>query len=230
MISVRIHGGSVAELHALPMPTEGNGVELWHMRPHAPAIAMGSGQKPDLFLQDRLRADGLELGGRRSGGGAVFIDPSAVVWVDLLVPKSSELYSGDLVEMFERIGGLWQAALASCGVTSVLYEAGDDAPSSRRDEARLACWAGTGWGELLVDGYKIVGLSQRRTRWGARVQGMAVLNGSAARVVDYLAIEPDRAAKVRRAIGQAVSIDVGIDDVVAALAAKATARLGSPSV
>ncbi len=180
--TVRQFTGSVAELHAIPMPTQGDAAELWVMRPTAPAVAMGSSQRSDQFDLDRLRTDGVRLASRRSGGGAVFIDPSVTVWIDVVAPKSSPLYSAELTENFLLVGRSWQTALASLGVaTELCVESG-----GRSAESSLACWAGLGWGELTVGDAKIVGLSQRRTRWGSRVQAMAVLDGSSARVADYL--------------------------------------------
>lgn len=220
MIAIHHHAGSASELHALAMPTEGETVQLWRMAPSAPALVMGSGQKPALFRREKLQADGVELGGRRSGGGAVFIDPAGVAWADLLVPKVSPLWSQDLVETFERVGQLWHQALTACNVDAAVYAAGvADVPSSRNEVARLACWAGNGWGEILRGETKIVGLSQRRTRWGARVQGMAVLNGSATRVVDYLDVDPDVADAVRSSIGSVAPIRVSPDALLDALAA-----------
>lgn len=174
--------GAAEELHARPMPTTGDHAELWVMRPTAPALVMGSSQKSDLFDLDRLHADGVELASRRSGGGAVFIDPAAIVWIDVLAPRSSELWSSDLSENFLIVGRVWQQALHSLGVATQLCA---EAPK-KSDAATLACWAGVGWGELTVGAAKIVGLSQRRTRWGARVQGMAVLDASSEQVGAYL--------------------------------------------
>ena len=53
---------------------------------------------------------------------------------------------------------------------------------------------------------KIVGLSQRRTRWGARVQAMAMLDDSARQVALYLRGEPEWRDSVARTIGH---VDVG---------------------
>lgn len=174
--------GTAAELHALPMPTAGEIAELWVMRPTAPAVVMGSSQRPDHFDEQRLRDDDVALSPRRSGGGAVFIDPTSTVWIDVLAPRSSQLWSTDLVENFLIIGRLWHQALWSVGIeTEVCVES-----PGRTDASALACWAGIGWGELVIGSAKIVGLSQRRTRWGSRVQAMAVVDGSSVRVVDYL--------------------------------------------
>lgn len=180
--------GTAAELHALPMPTEGEIAELWVMCPSACAVVMGSSQHPDRFDEQRLRDDDVALSPRRSGGGAVFIDPASTVWIDVLAPRSSQLWSTDLAENFLIVGRLWHQALQSIGIETELCV---ESPE-RTDASALVCWAGTGWGELLIGPAKIVGLSQRRTRWGSRVQAMAVVDGSSARVVDYLVPE-DRA-------------------------------------
>jgi lipoate---protein ligase len=37
--------------------------------------------------------------------------------------------------------------------------------------SELVCFAGIGPGEVMLDGRKLVGLSQRRTRDGVRIQG-----------------------------------------------------------
>jgi lipoate-protein ligase A len=173
----------------MAMPTEGEQTELWVMRPSGRAVAMGSSQKPATFAADELDRDGIELAERRSGGGAVFIDPAGIVWIDVLAPRSSRLWHRDLVQNFLIVGHLWQHALAELGVvTEIVTESPDRTPASS-----LACWAGHGWGELVIGDAKLVGLSQRRTRWGSRVQAMAVVDASAAQVAHYLAAEHRRA-------------------------------------
>lgn len=182
--------GATAELHHEPMPTAGERVEMWIMRPTSVSIAMGSSQQPDQFDEQRLAADHIALASRRSGGGAVFIDPAATVWIDVVGPRTSWLWSPDLAKNFVAVGRLWQQALAEVGVEAELWnQAGE-----RTTASSLACWAGLGWGELHLAGTKVVGLSQRRTRWGVRVQCMAVLDDSAARVADYFADRSDRSA------------------------------------
>lgn len=187
--------GSAEELHALPMPTAGETTEVWQLRPNAPALVMGSAQRPGDFDRSRLERDAVDLAPRRSGGGAVFIAPSSVLWVDVLAPRSSDLWSTDLGETFVRTGAIWQQALRTCGIETELFMS---APA-KSDVARLACWAGLGWGELTIEGSKVLGLSQRRTRWGARIQAMLVLDSSSQRVADYLPAEHQ--ASVRAHIG-----------------------------
>ena len=182
----RVITGSAAELHAVPLPTvdqptANDEAELWVMQPTAPALVMGSSQKPEQFDTKRLADEGIELAGRRSGGGAVFIEPASTVWIDLLAPRSSPWWSADLAENFVLVGEVWRRALSSLGIETDMCS---EAPT-RTDAATLACWAGVGWGELTIDGAKVLGLSQRRTRWGSRVQAMAVLDDSSTRAADY---------------------------------------------
>ncbi len=200
--------GTAAELHALAHPTveeptRSGGAELWIMRPSAPALVMGSSQKPEQFDQQRLAADGVQLASRRSGGGAVFIEPSATVWIDLVAPRSSNLWSNELTENFLIVGQAWQRALSSLGIETDLCT---ESPK-RTAASTLACWAGVGWGELTLPPTtaKLVGLSQRRTRWGARVQAMAVLDTSVLRVADYL-LAADRRTVRDELVSAAVSV------------------------
>ena len=85
---VEHHEGTAAELHALAMPEGDAGPALWVLRPVAPALVMGSAQREADFDVDLLQTDGVALAPRRSGGGAVFIEPAGVVWVDVLAPLS----------------------------------------------------------------------------------------------------------------------------------------------
>lgn len=212
MVDHEVVRGTAGELHARPMPTDGERTELWVMRPTSTALVMGSSQRPEQFDNQKLAADGVQLASRRSGGGAVFINPASTVWIDVVAPRSSSLWSNELAENFLIVGRIWQQALAELGVTTNLCA---ESPE-RTDASSLACWAGIGWGELSVGSSKVVGLSQRRTRWGVRVQAMAVLDRSSARVSDYLHA-PDRST-VREAL-----VATALEPSVAAVEAAALA-------
>lgn len=217
-VRLETHRGTAAALHALPFPDD-SGARIWHMRPAGPALVMGSGQSADLFDRAGLARAGVELAPRRSGGGAVWIDPASTVWIDVFAPRGSPLYAEDLTTTFVLVGRVWQRAFAASGVHLDLARQAPKDPL-----ARWVCWAGVGWGELFLPGHlggtsrggpvaKVLGLSQRRTRWGARVQGMAVVDGSAVRAADWFA-DPGapRAATLRSRIGAKVDlVDVGLD-------------------
>lgn len=201
------HSGSVEYLHALPMPVadDAEGPQLWVLRPTGPAVVRGSAQKPDLFDGEYLQANGVELAGRRSGGAAVWIEPASVVWIDVLAPRGSPMWSDDLVQTFLGVGRRWQQALQTCGIESELVERAPE----RGGASDLACWAGLGWGEVVVGGAKVVGLSQRRTRWGARVQCMAVIDDTPQRVATaFSGLGDAERTAMFEAIG---SVDLGVE-------------------
>ena len=51
-----------------------------------PALVLGSTQRAEV-VDERACADaGVEVVRRRSGGGAVLLEPGAVVWFDVVVP------------------------------------------------------------------------------------------------------------------------------------------------
>lgn len=209
------HQGSAKELHALALPVSAD-EQLWVLRPSAPALVMGSAQSETDFDLDALARDRIALAPRRSGGGAVFIEPAGTVWVDVLAPRGSRYWSDDLGDTFLRVGERWQAALRQRGVDSEIVRESPD----RSPQARLACWAGVGWGEVTVDGAKIVGLSMRRTRWGARIQGMAVIDASADRAPTWLlGLEAGDREALRSRIGH-VALDIDRDELETAVIAE----------
>jgi len=163
---VERHRGSAADLHALEWPDPLVST-VWLLQVDAPALVLGSTQKADTVDVDRLAADGIELARRRSGGGAVLLEPDASVWVDVLVPRDDPRWVDDVGRSFAWLGSAWVAALADLGVGDARVHAG--ALQCGRF-GKQVCFAGIGPGEVTVDGVKIVGLSQRRTRAGARFQ------------------------------------------------------------
>ena len=102
----------------------------------------------------RAAAAGYSVARRRSGGGVVAVAADEVVWVDI-------------------VGDAWCRALQSLGVTAGL--AVHPGAPLRRELGRVVCFAGLGAGEVTAADttgrpHKLVGLSQRRGRWGARFQ------------------------------------------------------------
>jgi lipoate-protein ligase A len=214
--------GTVAELHRRdPVAGSGRVVEL--MQPTAPALVLGSAQRDDVVDAAAVAARGLAVARRRSGGGAVLVDPASCCWLDLVVPRGDALWDDDVVRSFGWVGETWAAALGSLGVAATVAPA----PRPPDDAGRLVCFAGLGAGEVLVGGRKVVGLSQRRTRGHARFQCMAytgdLLPGA---VLDLLAV-PDGWARaaLRAAVDQGAT---GVAADPAALAEAVVAHLPGP--
>ena len=144
------------------MPPDARRRISW-LRPTAPAVILGSAS-PDPF---RGRQVGLVR--RRSGGGLVWLDPGISSWIDVFVPAGDPLWCADVSQAFHWLGRTLAAAFSAVGIPAEMhggpYEAG---PSDG-----LVCFASLGPGEVVVEGQKLVGISQRRTREGARFQCIA---------------------------------------------------------
>lgn len=167
--SIQHLSARAAELHRLEQVAN-SGRQVQVMDFEGGAVVLGSTQSPELLDHSRVRARGFDVVRRRSGGGVVLLVPGQTLWVDFLIPAGDPLLSDDVGRSFLWLGRLWAAALAQLGVDAV-RETG-----SRADElGRLVCFAAVGPGEITVDGRKVVGFSQRRTRAGSRFQSAALL-------------------------------------------------------
>jgi lipoate-protein ligase A len=128
----------------------------------------------------------IEVVRRRSGGGAVLVEPGAVVWVDVVVPRDDPLWDDDVGRAFWWLGEVWAAALRSLGAEEVEAYRGPMLPVPL---ARVVCFAGLGPGEVTVGGRKAVGMAQRRTRDGALFQCAVNLRWDGARLAELLGLE-----------------------------------------
>jgi lipoate-protein ligase A len=167
--------GPAQVLHDLGVPSERlvrvNEVE-------APVVVLGSAQGPEVLDDRAAQAVGAGVARRRSGGGAVWLAPGVQVWLDLVVPAGDPLWRDDVVQAAGWVGELWRAALQAL-VPTADFGVHRGTPV-RREEGRLACFAGLSAGEVSVLGaggveHKVVGVSQRRTRDAARFQTVTYL-------------------------------------------------------
>lgn len=134
-----------------------------------PALVLGSTQDPSVSSEAARRRDGVALAQRRSGGGAVLLVPGEHVWVDLVVPRDDPLWVDDVGASSWWLGEAWAATLGDVLVGTPPPVVHRDGVSDRH-LGRLVCFAAMGPGEVAVGGRKLVGISQRRTRAGARFQ------------------------------------------------------------
>ncbi len=165
--------GSAIEFHHRPLPELGaDAAEAWIHRSTRPAIVLGSAQPLDLIDAGSAEAAGWEVGRRRSGGGLVVVVPGTHLWVDLLIGPAHPLWVDDVHRAFDWVGKAWADTIRRrTGITPQVHRG----PLLDAEAGRLLCFAGLGSGEIVVDGHKVVGLSQRRTRSGARFQTMLEL-------------------------------------------------------
>lgn len=158
--------GSISDAHALPIPAGLDGPELWVFEPDGPGLVLGSAQQESVADLGAAALAGVEVVRRRSGGGAVYVAPRRCLWVDVVIPRHDSRWSDDVRESTVWLGEAWRAALGSLGLGGELYRGGLE----RTSWGRLVCFSARGPGEVLVEGRKVVGISQRRTREGARFQ------------------------------------------------------------
>jgi lipoate---protein ligase len=152
---------------------------VWLLEPTSPSVVLGSAQRfasPAAAIQRAVGAGpggngraGTEVVVRRSGGGAVALDPGTSLWVDVVLSRHDPLWVDDVAKSSYWLGQAWCDALALLGVGATVHRG----PADQHPMARAACFAGLGPGEVTGDGRKLVGISQRRTRAGARFQCVA---------------------------------------------------------
>ncbi len=183
------------------------------MRPDSGALVLGSGQRPDVVDVAAARRRNLPVLRRRSGGGAVLVRPGELLWVDVLVPRSDPLWHPDVGRAFEWLGKAWQRALAACGVAGEVHAG----PYEPGPWGSLVCFAGRGPGELIVEGAKVLGLSQRRSSTCARFQSGLLRHWVPDALTGLLALPPpERSALEGHLAGCARGVPLSEDQLLAA--------------
>lgn len=166
MWRVEISRGSAAEFHARALPDV---IEptVWWFEVTSSALVLGSSQRIEQIDQDACSRAGIEVVRRRSGGGAVLLQPGDAMWVDVLLPAADPRWLDDIGQSACWLGDVWRDALQSLGVEGTTVHR---TAMLRTTWSDYVCFAGIGGGEVIRDGRKGVGISQRRTRAGARFQ------------------------------------------------------------
>jgi lipoate-protein ligase A len=173
--------GSASRFHARDWP-DPVVPTVWVHEVDRPALVLGSAQAVGVVDVEACDRSGVEVVRRRSGGGAVLLVPGEVVWVDVLVPAGHERWSDDVGRATWWLGEAWAAALGS---DALVHRSG----MVRSPWSSLVCFAGLGPGEVVVAGRKAVGVSQRRTRAGARFQSALYGRWDPSALVGLLALD-----------------------------------------
>lgn len=201
--AVQQSSGAAQEFHHRPFPTSPSQPEagqteasqthtpstasfqpaIWVHRVTRPALVLGSTQDESVLLAEKARSAGYEISTRRSGGGLVLVSPTESCWIDVLLPSNHPYWEDDVSLAFHWVGELWAEALEELGIHGCQVHRG---PLLNRELGRVLCFAGLGPGEVTLEGRKIVGLSQRRVRSGARFQGLLVGTGETATLQRFL--------------------------------------------
>lgn len=205
--------GSAAAFHARPIAQPATR-RVSVLRVDRPALVLGSTQPMSDADPRALDAAGVELVRRRSGGGAVLLEPGESLWVDVVVPAGDPLWDDDVGRAFHWLGRVWAAALADLGVVTEVHTGALVVGRW----SRLVCFAGLGPGELVAGGRKLLGISQRRTRAGTRFQCVLVRRWDPAPLLALLALGDNGRDEAQRELAEvATGSDLPFEDVVGAL-------------
>jgi len=197
----------VASAHGADLTGAGATRLVRHHRIERPALVLGSTQ-PEAHVDPAVVARrGIDVVRRRSGGGAVLLVPGDVVWLDVVIPAADPLWSDDIGASFAWLGAVWVDTLAALGIPGA--DAHEGALVCTR-WSRWVCFGGLGPGEVRVQGRKVVGISQRRTRAAARFQCAALLRWDVVGILDLLALDPLERALAEPALGE---VAAGLTDL-----------------
>lgn len=164
----------VAGVHEAPMPDPVRR-EVWFVEPTDRAVVLGSTQRLGVLDFAEIGRRGLGVVRRHSGGGAVVVDASSLTWFDVFLPADDHRFERDVSASAVWLGEAVAEALGRFAIdATVLDAAAADRLGDRSWPAPLVCFADVAAGEVLVAGRKVVGISQRRTRAGARFQVMVL--------------------------------------------------------
>lgn len=209
---VEVARGSAAAFHGRDVGP-GSGRQVWVQQVDRPALVLGSTQPDALVDRAAAARAGVEVVRRRSGGGAVLVEPGGTVWVDVVVPPGDRLWDDDVGRAAHWVGEAWAAALARTGTAGATVHTGGlvTTPWSRQ-----VCFAGRGPGEVVVGDRKVVGVAQRRTRHGARFQAAALLRWEPEALVGLLHLD-DADGAVADLTRRAAPVPTTEDALVSAL-------------
>ncbi|MBV14390.1 MAG: hypothetical protein CL505_04880 [Actinobacteria bacterium] len=188
--------GSIAERHRSEPSLDDRRVLVHEVEDVA--VVVGSGQRVMPVLEEP------SVVRRRSGGGAVLVGPGEVLWIDILLPRGDPLWNDDVSRSVGWLGGAWCAALAEINVEATVHHG----PMVVTRWSEVVCFAGIGPGEVLVGGRKVVGISQRRNRGGARFQCAALLRWRPGEMVRLFGLQPEEAVSADL---QGVAVGLGVD-------------------
>ncbi len=213
--------GDAGEFHRREVPAD-LGPSVWWFEVDHAALVLGSSQPIGHVDLGACHRAAIDVVRRRSGGGAVLLQPGDVTWVDVVIPTRHHHWTADVSTSALWLGGVWQRTLEELGVQDITVHRG---PMISTRWSRHVCFAGVGGGEVIAGVSKLVGISQRRTRFGARFQ-CALYHRWRPGAHAELFAKPGPSA--RDLLDAAASVDVPFDDLRRTF--MATLRRSTPSL
>lgn len=147
-----------------PLPT----LRLYGWEP--PCLSLGYFQRPeDVCDMDFVRAQGLGLARRPTGGGAIL--HHLEMTLALALPAGHPAAGGTLQESYARLAGPVRDLCQSLGAPCALR--GAEAGPARHE---ANCFAGSAATDLVAGADKLFGSAQRRKPWGLLFHGSLLLD------------------------------------------------------
>jgi lipoate-protein ligase A len=160
---------------------------------HSPALSFGYfGKLADVagyaFERDLVR--------RWTGGGIVFHGDDLTY--SIVIPVGDTAFTESSMSIYEKIHRALSHALNGIGERAFVAGVGDPGPRSAPvtragiTDASYNCFANPVRADVMIDGRKVAGAAQRRTRWGllqqGSIQGVDLGNGLADRFARALSV------------------------------------------
>lgn len=188
----------------------------WDVTEPALVLSRGSRVQPD---REQCRALGVHITRRGSGGGPVRWSADLLA-LDVFVPRDHPLWSPDVVESYRWLGEAIADGLRAAGIAAEALPPARARATNDPGVADRACFGGRSPWEVVVDGRKLVGLSQVRRTPGLLLQAGILRRAEGARLTELLDLPFDE----RMALAQTLTTStVGLDELGADAAAATTA-------
>ena len=198
--------GTAGDFHSLDPVGER---ALWWCDVSRAALIVGSSQTVDLVDSECASQRDVDVVRRRSGGGLVYVHPTESVWIDITIPRDDPLWTDDVSSSMLWLGDVFVDALSPWVKATCFRDA-----FSAGDFGRDVCFASRSPGEVFVGDQKLVGISQRRTRDGARFQCVLYREWNIEPWVSCVA-SPHAANGARQL--RVAALDVPADEIVTAV-------------
>jgi lipoate-protein ligase A len=132
-------------------------------------ISLGLGQRPEILDLEAVRAAGLDVVGRPTGGQALLHDDE--ITYSVVASQQDPVVGGSLMQTYHAITEAFLSGLQELGI------AGEGAACEPRPAAGLTpvCFASASAEEILVGGRKLLASAQWRSRGGFLQHGSLLL-------------------------------------------------------
>ena len=198
-------------LHARARPI----VRLYGWAPEA--VSLGHSQTEADIDGDAVRALGLDVVHRRTGGGGILHAASEVTYA-VVLPIDHPGLPANLTRSFGFLSQGVVTALRALGLPAEL----EDMPDRTRD---ALCYVRVQGTNVMVRGKKISGGAQRRTRWAVLQHGTVIVDRDEARLARVFRADLD-AIRAKVTSLELEGIGPSRDELIAALVAGFAATLG----